>query len=257
MALDVLLVAFAVVFPGAISIRVWDFVARISDRSRESLFGLGAFFGCVPYVALQILGLVDLKTLFNADGRINLNVILATRNLVLFVSASSALAAAAWLMSRLAHSDLGERLASMAWGRTLGGSNWTDVASDALGRWVNLRTKDGQEWFGYLETIPDNDVGHMRLRWPEYHDAENDQWLGGNDAVVLPVKDLRYLLILKEVKDGNGEDRQQKGDSGRQQTGEQQGETAGGTIVTATHADEPNLAAGSVSDAASAEAKTS
>jgi hypothetical protein len=245
MALDLLVVAFALVFPGAAAIRVWDFVARIEDRSRESLYGFGAFIGGMPYILLQLDGRIDLRTLFAADGKLALNVVFATRTLVIFICATIALMIAAWALSRIAYSELGERIATRIWGRTLGGSNWAEVSSSALGRWIDVKTRDGLEWLGVLETIPDTGSGHLRLRWPEYYDADKCVWLSGNDSVILPVEDLAYVLILKEVTDDNGEERKQTSERGRQQTGE----GADAAAVPPTITDPSDLAPGPVGDA--------
>ena len=255
MALDFLLVAFAIIFPGAAAIRVWDFVARIGDRSRESLYGFGAFIGGLFYILLQLFGLIDLRILFAADGKLDLHTVLATRTLGLFTAATVVLIVVAYALSRLAYSEFGERAAMRVWGRTLGGSNWAEVSSNALGRWIDVKMADGLEWMGVLETIPDTNDGHLKLRWPEYHDDANDVWLGGNDAVILPVKDLRYLLILKEVTDDNGKERKQASQRGGQQAVQQGGQGIDGAAVSSPDAGQLDVPTGPVGYASDEQAE--
>jgi hypothetical protein len=219
-SLDLLLIAFAVVFPGAAAVRVWDFVGRIENRPKETMYAMGAFFGLLPYLALQLLRKVDLRNLFKPDGKLEMNAVLATNNLVMFFSVTAVLVLAAWGMSRAAHSAWGRNKTSKLLGRTFGGSNWAEVSDDALGLWVNVKTRDGLEWIGILHTIPDTAEGYVALADPEYHDPLNEQWIAGaSERVLLAVKDLLYLSIVRDsANDDHQEGKQeQQRDSGGQQ----------------------------------------
>ena len=207
-SLAFLALTFGFIFPGAAALRMWDFVGRHDTRSRTSLLGMGAFIGILSFAALQGLEVIELRQLLSTDQP-SLAAMLQPANLGFFVVLTICLVSTAAALARMTFSVRGQAFAARLFNRTLEGSNWAEVTKQALDRWVVIKTSAEHEWLGKLVELPDTSGGHLKLAEPEYFDGEN--WLGGNDAVVLPVESIQYIYILKKEENGHGEDRRTKG----------------------------------------------
>lgn len=226
MALEFIVVAFALVFPGAFALRIWDFVGRIESRSPESLYGMGALLGLVPYSLLHLGGAIHFGNLLT-NGTLRIDSILTTPNMFLFLAVTAMLGGLASCASRWAHGPTGQAAADRLLGRTLGGSNWAESTHAAMGEWVNLKTATGHEWMGVLDLAPDTGVGYVKLRCPEYFDGE--AWLGGNEAVILPIAGIQYLLVLRkgEIDADRQDGEQNRGPLGQSTLQVEQGDGCG------------------------------
>ena len=145
MTAEFLLLSFAIVFPGAAAVAIWDFIGRIENRSKVSRLGIGAFVGALAYAIPGGLGWIDLEALLSNDGSPVVSKMLQPASLGVFIATSAATLVLSALAARFAFSLSGSVRSQRLLGRTLVGSNWAEVTALAMKRWIHIRTVSGRD----------------------------------------------------------------------------------------------------------------
>lgn len=172
-----LLLLVAIAAPGVFALRMWDFCTQQKPRGLWTTIAMGAFLGLSAYGVAQAFGWLDLRLVLDEKQGVNVAVALEPRNVGAFISLTLVLIVVAVVAARATHTSRGERLAHRVFGRTVGGSMWTEVMRSNLNARICIRTKDGEMWTGMVDHVGTNyDDEFIALADPLAYGAETASW---------------------------------------------------------------------------------